>query len=117
MRNRLIELLCGHYMNTMDEAREVADILLENGAIIPPCKVGDKVYLFIDWGYEIEIEEKEVGAISIQGTNDSSKELWEDFRGGLIGTFADIGKTVFLTREDAEKALQSKKMAKSTIEG
>ena len=126
MRDRLIELLKGFSYEcrkpcdkpSLDSLTEdvkdcnkckfeqISDYLLENGVIVPPCKVGDTVYLLIDWGYEKEIEEKEVGAISIQGTNDFSKELWEDFRGGQLGTFADFGKTVFLTREEAEQALR-----------
>lgn len=113
MKDRLIELICncpskimGANMFLEKISADLADYLLANGVLVPPCKVGDVVYLLIDWGYEKEIEEKEVGAISIQGTNDFSKELWEDFRGGLIGTFADFGKTVFLTREEAEAALK-----------
>jgi len=43
MRDRLIDLLCGHYMNTIAEAEDVADYLLENGVIVPPCKVGDEL--------------------------------------------------------------------------
>ena len=52
-----------------------------------------------------EIIEKEIGVIVIKGTNDFSKELWEDVFGGVIGTFEDIGRTVFLTREEAEQKL------------
>ena len=109
MRDRLIKLL---QLNPHFDVlwfggwEEIADYLLENGVIVPPCKVGDKVYVIEDWGYSKFLEETEVGAISIQGTNDFSKELWEDCRGGLIGAFADFGKTVFLTREEAEKALK-----------
>lgn len=40
-RDRLIELIEGWYANPTTEY--LADYLLANGVIIPPCKVGDKV--------------------------------------------------------------------------
>ena len=109
MRDRLIKLLKlnPHFDVLWDGGwEEIADYLLANGVIVLPCKVGDVVYILEDWVYRIFLEEKEVGTISIQGTNDFSKELWEDCRGGLIGAFADFGKTLFLTREEAEQALK-----------
>ena len=53
MRDRLIELisdmeneLLRAYQYTTDEYRiaSIADHLIENGAILPPCKVGDTLY-------------------------------------------------------------------------
>ena len=98
MRNRLIELLCGHYMNTMSDAEEVADVLLANGVIVPPCKVGDTVYRIddkqvYDWW---QVEHIEIYADEIVFVDDSDNEFTED----------DIGKSIFLTREDAEKVLR-----------
>ena len=51
-REKLIELLCSaplgfksfdsqYYKSTISK---IADHLLENGVIVPPCKVGDTVY-------------------------------------------------------------------------
>ena len=98
MRDRLIELLCGHYMNTTSDAEEVADYLLENGVIVPPCKVGDTVYRIddkqvYDWW---QVEHIEIYADEIVFVDDSDNEFTED----------DIGKTVFLTKEEAEKVLR-----------
>ena len=47
MRDRLIELLkeSSQYIKEQDSLIEIiADYLLENGVIVPPCKVGDKMY-------------------------------------------------------------------------
>ena len=45
MRDRLIELLANSGCSAdLDTYQEIADYLLANGVIIPPCKVGDKVY-------------------------------------------------------------------------
>lgn len=51
-RERLIELLdqnCGY--SEEQKAETLADYLLANGVIVPPCKVGDKVYQYDnrDW--------------------------------------------------------------------
>lgn len=122
MRDRLIELIdkadeeckhskscktcSGYNKGSMCMNYHIADYLLANGVIVLPCKVGDTVYVVEDWGYKKELKEKEIGVIAIKGTNDFSKELWEDVYGGVIGTFADFGKTVFLTKEEAEQTLK-----------
>ena len=44
-RDRLIELYNNFiYWRGSWDAEELADYLLSNGVIVPPCKVGDKVY-------------------------------------------------------------------------
>lgn len=48
MRDRLIQLLEqaeGQKNNDMPSLEEKADYLLANGIIVPPCKVGDTVYV------------------------------------------------------------------------
>lgn len=82
--------------------------LEEQGRLIElPCKIGDTVYVVEDWGYRKEIKEREIGVITLKGINDFSKEFWEDVYGGIFGNFNDIGKTVFLTKAEAEAALKA----------
>ena len=82
--------------------------LEEQGRLVElPCKIGDTVYVVEDWGYRKELKEREVGVIALKGINDFSKEFWEDVYGGVLGNFSDIGKTVFLTKVEAEAALKS----------
>lgn len=102
-RERLIELLnhIGKIViqyNTDDFIEQLADYLIENGCIAPPCKVGDTVHrivcnkVYSDWIIEsIVIYQDEIGFY------DDSENYF---------TVYDIGKTVFLTREEAEKALK-----------
>ena len=86
------------------EAETIADYLLENGVVVLPVKAGDTIY---------EIHERRKG-------NEWVKIISERFVHGVevcmgcmiircgstISVFpSDIGKTVFLTREEAEKAL------------
>lgn len=107
-REKLIELLenWGNKENDGVRAESIADYLLENGVIVPPVKVGDIVYKIVETYPKSYIKGTPVGVIVLKETNDFSKELWEDVYGGVIGSFADIGKTVFLTKEEAEKALE-----------
>lgn len=81
--------------------------LEEQGRLIElPCKIGDTVYVVEDWGYRKELKEREVGVVALKGINDFSKEFWEDVYGGIFGNFSDIGKTVFITKAEAEAALK-----------
>ena len=80
-----------------------------------PCKVGDKVW-DNDFGHP---ESYEIKAFSY-GYCDSYIEpdiedqiifYYENYSGSITGSFAmsEIGKTVFLTREEAEKKLEEMK--------
>ena len=100
MRDRLIELLqeWGNEHTDSFPFESVADYLLENGVIVPKCKIGDDIYrigesgkIYADWEIIcIQVYEEEILYI-----DDSDNYFAEE----------DIGKTVFLTREEAEKAL------------
>ena len=81
--------------------------LEEQGRLIElPCAVGDTVYVVEDWGYKKGLKERKIGVIALKGINDFSKEFWEDVYGGIFGNFSDIGKTVFITKAEAEAALK-----------
>ena len=94
------DFLCNHI------ERQV-DYLLANGVIVPPCKVGDTIYQLCK-GYKSYVLEYEVIEISIL----------EDFIDIIASSkkcpFAypdrfsseQFGKTVFLTKEEAEQALK-----------
>ena len=121
MMKRLIELLstAPADFNGNRNVRTLADYLLENGVIVPPCKVGDMVYEVkeskkIVKGKVESIHQNLVG-------NDKGRWIvtsWFDdyyadskkagFECGthLYSTFDDFDKTVFLTREAAEQALK-----------
>lgn len=123
MRDRLIEMIreshCvdtwNHYTDDFKEPNpieELADYLLSNGVIVPPCKVGDTVYkpIITDDTHEPAIWDITITQISI----DTGKLLKNGYAVGTICEsksgasfdFNDIGKTAFLTKEEAEKALK-----------
>lgn len=87
---------------------KTADYLLENGVIIPPVKVGDTIY---------EIHERRKGNEWVKIISERVVHGVEIGVGGCIiarcGTtvsvfLSELGETVFLTREEAEKALKER---------
>ena len=130
MRDRLISLLCGVECAGSDRREGgcgyrdsakcnriekidhcmiacIADYLIANGVIVPPCKMGDIVYMVTPGG---RIHEKKVlGSANVVGLN-LRDEIWMKHsftcESALVFNEDDIGKTVVLTREAAEQALK-----------
>ena len=98
MRDRLVELLNDFQVwDDYISNEDIADYLLANGGIVPPCKVGDTVYCLETIGNEIEdYVVQNVGITATQGG-------W-----GIERSFNAFGKTVFLTKEEAEQALKER---------
>jgi hypothetical protein len=112
MRDRLIELLesfptfGGGSLKEkwMPEAVErLAQHLLANGVIAPPCKVGDTVWCILPNDYdEAYIAEKFVTAILM-------RDIGLIIRCGFLHfKELEIGKDLFFTREEAEKELSER---------
>ncbi len=109
-RERLKELLLdaadeAQYMCIEDmDANSVADYLLSNGVIVPPCKVGDTLYLPISHrviAYEVSTIKFDGSILRIVTRNKLSniqRTIWSQ----------DVGETIFLTKEEAEKALKER---------
>lgn len=128
MRDRLIELLKKTPLCNKDfdlqysdgTIEKFADYLLENGVIVLPCKVGDVVYaqkgcFYLPHATQIKsnaIITCEVIAIkeTKKGKYILLKPLLEESFGMRSANgwfpFSSLGKTVFLTREEAEQALK-----------
>lgn len=99
---------------------EYAEELLANGVIVPPCKVGDIVY---SSGYDWQKAKDVVTPYQITNITitQNKKGVWiKKYRAmrvlngktidcQLNFEFDTIGKTVFLTPEEAEKALERSK--------
>ena len=110
-REKLIELIqnavggCARHW-----AEIIADHLLSNGVIVPPCKVGDKVYKIT----RNKVKECKVVHIGLSADERCSSfnfiETYTDgtFYKSYSMVFDVIGKTVFLSKEEAEEALKEK---------
>ena len=103
-RDRLIELLKDTPMLDVlygqdEDWESAADYLLANGVIVPPCKVGDTVYRPSKYlGYVVPFL-----IISFEATQ--SEMFYTDDSDNII-YIGEIGETVFLTKEEAEKKLK-----------
>lgn len=110
MRDRLTSLISeaeGLVNNDLPTVEQIADYLIEHGVIVPPCKVGDKVYI-IDVDYTTECDEPCVVEVVVLMLYIGKHGIAVDLSlplGFRLNTMAMVGKNVFLTREDAEKAL------------
>lgn len=140
-REKLVELIRNAKKNTKgancDLERDMlfADYLLENGVIVPPCKVGDTVYLLKrkckyagdknePWGacgkYWDNVYKRQ-NMWGCAGKDENGKQFWCEKRKmewyvcsiaySLIFLENEnivLGKNLFLTKEEAEKALAEK---------
>ena len=109
MRDRLIELVKDSLIKHIDKscllAENIADDLLENGVIVPPCKVGDKVYdisEFFDGTNCPEIYEYDVQ--DIQVVQENGKQVF--YVADLKYPTDDWGKTLFFDKEEAQTKLK-----------
>jgi hypothetical protein len=109
MRNRLIKLMwqgdidSGYEYDDYFDLEFVADYLIENGVLIPPCKIGDTLWVAFDDDMEIEphvlsgicffkgfdrLEFEDGSCFSIW------YKKWDDY----------FGKRIFLTEREARLA-------------
>lgn len=110
-RDRLIELHKQAFEYLLETGKpfsheNYADHLLANGVIVPPCKVGDTVYTY---GAK-QIKEWEITFVGKNSRNEykfiAVVGKCEDL---LVFWHYEIGKTVFLTKEEAEEKLRERK--------
>lgn len=87
----------------------------EGRLIVPPCKVGDKLY-YISYRVNGEKTEKYIKEETIEMISVDSLSIYAHIPRALVIDLADLGKTVFLSREGAEKALAERKDNESKIE-
>jgi hypothetical protein len=92
----------------------LADYLLANGVIVPPCKVGDVVYIkalkerlpFVVTQISIKKSGTYYEADRIR--NKKGNLLYFHDITSVVFDDTDFGKTVFLTRSQAEEALKNR---------
>ena len=77
-----------------DEESIVADYLLANGVVVPPCPIGTKIYMLVTKRARINLPEFTF-----------IKESKLTFL-NLERVIAQFGKTVFLTKPEAEAKLK-----------
>ena len=109
-KERLIELIqnavngCARHW-----AEIIADYLLANGVIVSPLKLGDKIYKIFDiesiHRKIVKIEVLEIEIIFRRSCGTVRKKYLYNYN---AFTNDDFGKTVFLTKEEAEEKLKER---------
>ena len=102
----LLKMTAQYLGTTPDRLHEWAKAEQEDRLVVLPCKVGDTVYSTLDdlgHSYKCEV----TGVYLSRREHESYVELDPiSYRGSKYGaSFGAFGKTVFLTREEAEAAL------------
>lgn len=112
MRDRLIELI--HDSDLSLDSVRLADHLIANGVICPPCKVGDKVYYMSKNPINLSVlpytiyEADIVRIVTTKFGTSLVIQIHNEYGCTEIPNINDFGKTVFLTREEAEKECEGK---------
>lgn len=117
MRDRLSEMIDGfRELEAPSDGRtwteHLADHLLTAGVIVPPCKVGDTVFVTdIIGGHIVECEVVSFGCIDEEGVGTITYEVPREIPEivSVESLICEIGETIFLTREEAERALAERR--------
>lgn len=114
MRDRLSRLIFNKLSETCRECsslectEELTDYLLENGVIVPPCKVGDTVY-FVARNSERPIGQILPVEIVMIGKTESGFCAQGKIEGNtfdIMHPFEIDNSTFFTSKEEAEEALK-----------
>lgn len=93
----------------VDRMKELAEADKDGRLVVLPCKVGDRLYEVTGRKtisvYRVKAIRVELFGLFIEWDLDEGF-VWQSLSGVSAG---EIGKTVFLTREEAEKALEAMK--------
>lgn len=100
MTDRLLNLIIDAKKAEPDDNESfsewLAEYLVKHGVIVPPCKMGTKLYRV--WAYKTSRQRPHVRTIKLTYKT-------------LEGVIADFGKSVFLSRKEAERAAYEKQQA------
>ena len=91
-------------IGSYDRLRELAEADKDGRLVVPPCKVGDTLFRVFA-GEILEHKVRNMRYLAIQGRWDIDTTPFCSY------VESSIGKTIFLTREEAKKALEGKRNA------
>ena len=89
-------------IGSYDRLRELADADKDGRLVVLPCKVGDELWTFCSHPVEQVYSFTVTDVSTLNG-----RTLLNTSRCGVINA-RDVGKTVFLTYEEAKKALEAR---------
>jgi hypothetical protein len=113
MRGRLIELI--QRLALSDEpcpeglfewADTIADHLLSEGVIVPPCKVGDITYIFdYEVNNHLEVKFRGIKPSIVEAITIEDDGLWIENKRAKYH-ISSVGDLIFLTRKEAQMKLK-----------
>ena len=108
-KERLVNLLLPQlFMFSAVDCGKLADHLLDNGVIVPPCKVGDVLYV-ITTICGTSIDEVTVFSFTTMKHYVTINTIHKSNPLSPLSFPTDqLGKTIFFTREEAEQALKER---------
>lgn len=103
-----VKAIARTYGIDINRLRKLAEADRDGRVAVLPCEVGDTVYSI----FGAEVIEKTVGRVIINGY--TTPRIWVDLDCSFLSSVTTrwdlgIGKDFFLTREEAEKALEAMK--------
>lgn len=109
MRDRLIGIvkssLMMHIGKSCNLAENIVDDLLNENVIVPPCKLNQTLWRAVST--VCGVQECKVSSLTQKADGSFKIRITVlEYRGVCEITPDEIGKTVFLTREEAEQALK-----------
>lgn len=105
MKAKLVNQFTDYALNN------IVDEILANGVIVPPCKVGDWLWVvrkdYVSECFRVDAFDDRNLVMFMQ---DNEHNLSLTYKGIKICrmSFDDFGKTAFLTKEEAEQALKER---------
>ncbi len=110
-KEKLVELIYDDVGGvTKAVAEAIADHILADGWIRPLCKVGDKVYALLEDDFPVHkwyLSEEVVSDVSVRGIWLSGVVPAQDDH-GIFCEWSEVGVEIFLSRDQAAKALAEK---------
>ena len=97
--------------NKVDFDYFLADYLLANGVIVPPCKVGDWLWVvrkdYVSQCFRVDGFDDKNLVMYMQDNEHNFSLIYKGIKIWRV-SFDDFGKTVFLTKEEAEAELRKR---------
>ena len=111
MRDRLVDLLDKAFLESNDNygmpcTDQVADHLIANGVVCPPCHIGKTVYM-------VGLVTNQIIKSVVTGIVYTENEMLLVMENGTyLSLTQQLGKTVFLTKAQAEQKLKEMRVEK-----
>ena len=106
MRDRLVEILYDLFHNTNFPTMErIADHLIENGVIVLPCQLGSEIYMLVTRHTKSFVFKENKKMVMRESQHTIIKQTTFT-KSNFFKVIEEFGKTVFLTKEEAEQKLK-----------